>query len=440
MNSLQFNRTNPAIAAFYAGQQLDDQRRQREEAQFDRRFQQDQARGVDAAVRTGLGAMYARPPAMAAPVAAPASVSPPPAPVPAPGPVSIEPAHGGDTPIGDIVVDQPAEMPQTGGLPAPAIASATAQAPAAAAAAPQGSRYGPMMESLARTPGGGATMMQMHKENVAEDTRRQAAEIQAIRAMHNAEPDIAAAIAARYNINIPPDFIKNKRAQYEMTQLGTMLKQIGVNDDNMAVQITRQYLEARKGGMEFQQALEAALQGAKAGPKASDMTYDSMRGAWVTRPTAESPTGTVLQPPNMPPRQTGGGGGAGGGGSKQREYAEWRIRTLVAAGMSEQQAAQIVAGRGTVTPKDIATMATRLMRLTNENGDRIYNDLPSATRAAQEALGQGGGGGAPAPRPQPGGAGAGTGGVNGSPYPEGTRLRGRDGATYTVKGGVPVKD
>ena len=94
------------------------------------------------------------------------------------------------------------------------------------------------------------------------------------------------------------------------------------------------------------------------------------------------------------------------------------------------QAQSIVAGRGNpVTNRDVASLAARLMRATDDNYNKLYPTMQDAMKAARDALGT------PGAAPQSGGSGGAQ-----APYPEGTRLRGKDGATYTVKGGVPVKD
>lgn len=413
--NIQFNRTNPAIASFNAGQQIDDQRRAQEEAAFRQRYQDERAAGVDTALRTGIGAMYARPPAAAAPAAiANPEPMPPHAPTevqtPAPMPAATFPNTGGDDVVVPGSVAAANAMPTT--PPAPAIASMTAQAPAPAAPAPaaaqpQGSRYQPLMESLAKTPGGGAAMMQAHQQASLEDQRKQAAEIQAIRALHNAEPNVAEAIARQFGINIPPEVIRDRKFQHEMAELGKSLKGIGVNDDNAAMQITRQYLEGRKNGMSAQDAWTNALAGVKVAPKQTGVNsvYDSNRGVFVDRPNEENPNGVVRQPPGMPSRNYNPNSGAGGGTSKQQQYAEWRIKTLVQGGMSEQQAGAIVAGRAPqVSEKNVADMARALLKLTDPDGNRLYPNLNASLKAARDALGGGAGqpgrGSAPA-RAQP---------------------------------------
>lgn len=448
--NIQFNRTNPAIARFSAMQQQDDARRAQEEASFRQRFQDDQASGVDRAIRAG----FKPEPQPVAPVrqaqVQPSAQAAPPVQVtalPDQEPITVRPLGPEEptVPQGAPPIAAMTASPVPAPEPAPSVPAQTQQPAIAGASTTQRpNRYARVMDELSRTPGGGAAMMQIDQRAQAEDVRsqqmerqKQAAEIAAMRAMHNAEPDIAHAIAQKYGLNLPPEFIKNKRAQQEMSQLGTLIKQTGVTDDNAAMQITRNYLDARKGGMDTQAALQGAFNGVQAAPKAAAgvrEVYDQNRGVWVKRPDDQNPNGQVLSPPGQVPRNYSPNSAAA-----NRDKLPSAIQVLrekeamfrrLNPGATDQQVSDQVFKGGNLTPAQ-ALSAWRAIKGNDFMNKMTPDQVEAAVNAAVGIANRASRGASGAP------AGRGTGG---SPYAEGTRLRGKDGSTYTVKGGVPVKD
>lgn len=359
----------PSLDIFRQGVAAHEQAQRAETQDFEQRRRVDNEVALDRAIREGVAAEQAR---SQQPVAAPA----PPA-APATQMVSIAPDTGGDTEIGPLVEERPLgnAAPQQ-----PAIGGFTARGPSA------------LMSRLTQTPGAGATVLALHNQN---QKARDAAEVQTIKALHGGEPEVAATIARQYGINIPEEVIRNTTFQREMKQLGATIKALGVSDDLMAVNITRDYLAARQAGADERVALEQAMGKAKATVKPPATTWSPTHNAFVEHPSADHPQGRALQPPALPARQVGGNRpGGGGGGSRQLEYAQWRIKTLVSAGVPEQQAQQIVAG-GVKGPTSLnaAQIAARLFNTTDDAGNRIYPNYQAALTAARNALGM------PAPSP-----------------------------------------
>lgn len=400
-------RGNHAITRFQASQQQNDARRQQEEASFRQRFQDDQARGVDAAVRGGIGAMYATPPAAAA-TAAPAGA---PATAPAAQDQTLPhfPQTGGDDVIMPGAVATANAMPAVGSSPAIAnVTAAPAPTPTPAPARTAASSYGPLMNKLATTPGAGSTMMAMHKESQAADQRKMSAEIQAMKAMNDGDPNIAEAIARQYGLNMPPEFFRDARFRREMKDIGGYIKANGINDDNAVMQINRQYLEARKQGLDQRAAVEAAFAGVTAATKTDKPIYDQNRGGFVTPPTTANPNGQFLAPPNTPPRQFRPPSAGGGGPAGERNTALMRNAQFIANSMFGGDLSKGIAylrqGQGQTreawiqnTARDLAKSDPRMAREPNLAAQRATQlwDSIAAQPGGQPAPGRGAGAGAP---------------------------------------------
>ncbi len=426
--AVQFAKTKQGLDLYNSNMRHGDARRDID----DRRMKEE---GVDDAVRAGLGGIYANrqpqvPVAPAAgPVAAPAPTGATAMPVAAPQmpqEVQLPPQTGGD----DVIVPDAvatanatpaaAYAPQGGGnviAPSSPMAGFSATTPptqpqaptqptSPAAQANAGSSYAPMMDRLSRTPGAGSTMLQLHERDQTRghqnERLRATAEIQAIKALQNAEPQIALALSQRYGLNIPPEIIKSAQFQNEMKQLGNLNRANGITDDNAVLQITRQYMDARQQGMDERAATALAYKGvtATAKPGARSTVWSPAHGAFVEHPSETHPNGRTMAPPDLPARQTGGGRGGAGGSVFEKKQAAW----LSVYPGDSKGALEFAGGRRSMTRDAAMRAATALAkaRAASEFDPEVQRQI--FDRTYSEALAElqapaGGGSGAPRPAP-----------------------------------------
>ena len=344
---------------------------------------QEESMALDRALREGLR------PAVQAPVAAPAPAAPA-----GPAYESIEPAHGGDTPIGDIVQERaPAAAPVTAAPERPAI-----------------SAYTTLMERLAGAPGGGRAMLTLHGQEqtrqAAAGTRQQAAQNQGWsqfnKFLDDRNVDAARTIAKQYQLGIPDEAWTNIQFRNSMLIGNDYAKSaFHIQDPDRPVFLGR-YMERIGNGEDPDTAAQGALTELRA-PEGGE-GQPRLRGRVTT--VTDQKTGKVykvdqygnkVEVEGVTGRVFGGGrGGAGGAaGGKQQQYAQWRIQTLVAAGVPLVEAQRTVAGgERRATSYNAASIAARLFNAQDEMGRRLYPTYQHALKAAQEALGQ--------PLPQPG--------------------------------------
>lgn len=354
---VQFIRRNAPAEGWTAGIQLGAQQAAADERDFRERAKFTQGQNVDAAVRRGIGSIYM-------PTGQPAATNTPPATNLA---LPSEPEFGGAA----MPSERPAATPVRGGP------------------------YDAAIGEMVKTPGAGDAALRMHQANVAareksqvNERARTQAEIQLFKALDAMDPRVAEGIARKYNVNIPPEVLRDRGFQREMKELGDQIKASGITDDGAALSIRKEYLKSRKSGADQPTAWSAAFENTQApsSAKASDWIYDANRGAWVRRPSAAggSPEASVVAPTGLPPRAA-----SAGGGSRAQQYAEWRLQTLVQAGMPEAEAKRIVAGGSAlaVGQKDVTRLASNLMKVTDRLGKPLYKTLDEAMAASRDALG-----------------------------------------------------
>lgn len=424
MAGMDFLRVNPGIETFQSGMDRAGRRRalDQETAQRDIEFRQQQ--DTDAALRRGIGAFYAddQPPvnqpappgvsAAAQPVAVPA---PPPATFSAPPAANVADGFGDDPRLPPAQQGAPAAAPQAGpSFAAPAVRAAPAR---------RGGAYADAIRALSKAPGGGRTMMALHGQDVqnqradAESQRKiqHDGQVMWLKAVNDGDLKMAQHIGRQYGLQLPPDIYTNRQSLTDVRVATNLAKTMGITDDVTAVAFVDAYIDARQKGADEGTATRSATAAAKAGTggpgkavhwavdKDQNVTGFDNRGNPIR-------TGVKARPNQW--EVYGPSGAAGGGGSKQQQFAEWRIKTLVASGVPEKEAQKMVAGGTANRPLTAAqrlTAGNRLLSSTDRMGRKIYPNLDAALRAIDSAAtGAGGPPAEPAAPAAPGAPGPGS--------------------------------
>jgi hypothetical protein len=267
------------------------------------------------------------------------------------------------------------------------------------------------MQELAKTPGTGAAMMQLFARD-SESQRQAKIEQQRLRqeglrlftdASKNNDIATMRAVARNYDLGIPPEALQRREVLAEIGAGINTAKTLGITDDERAIAFAKGYVETLSRTNDPRASIQAGFAEAQKVPAKQRIGnyHVNEKGEIVgfTESGQPVPTGVKARPLKW--ERELGAGGAQPPGSKQREYAEWRIRTLVAAGMSEREAQLIVAGGAgyrPITEKERVSLAQRLLNAKDRFGKPLYRTLPEAMGAVDEALGQPRG---PTPVPEP---------------------------------------
>lgn len=323
-------------------------------------------------------------------------------------------ARAAPAPLPQIFPPNPAETgstePQAAVTPGPR--AALVNAPAAPAAAPAAtvspiSTFSSYNDKLRRaaalagdTPGAGAVAMglaqQMGQRSEIQRKDVEAKMGEAFKHIAAGDVELAKEYAKSVGIDryLAPIF-SNPKALYTVKSTTDVAKGMGLKDLDAAV-FVNSVMEGLTRGVPYQDALQAAAKAVtvqaskKPAPGAPIESktgiYQRTQGGDVVPVTG--PDGKVLMPTDRRmflPAQVGGAGG----GSKQQQYAQWRIRTLTDAGVNPKEANRIVAGGTAMSfgPRDVARMATSLMKTLDDNMQPVYKNIGEATQAAQAALG-----------------------------------------------------
>ena len=387
---MQFLNQNPAIAAFQTGTKLGaDERRMEDEALRSRLTFENQLvtlrnqQLADKAMREGIAATYAQPPAPQPAAAAPAARA-----APAPSYVPIAPDTGGDTEIGPVA------------MAAPTPAAVAPAAPAPAAPRP-GSQFAPLMSRLAEAPGTGASMLNLFSTDIrsrattAEAERRWQTEgfkefMEAIKGGHLG---VADTINQRFGLNFPKEAYQNPTVIQSMQRLGGVAAVALKGNEDLLPDFIKNAMhllnQAQAGGMPYDQAINAAASEAltqiQTGGRFKVKSYMPSEGGEVVgfgeRPGQVHKTGIKARKTATEVRIDAGlgAGGSGGGGSKQAEYARYAIAALVAQGIPEAQATQAVILRQKFAV-DAPTRAKMIMGLVKARDarDRPLYDVNTA--------------------------------------------------------------
>uniref|UniRef100_A0A6M3ISI1 Uncharacterized protein n=1 Tax=viral metagenome TaxID=1070528 RepID=A0A6M3ISI1_9ZZZZ len=399
---INFNATNPAITQFNSRMSAGDAARRQEEQDFTARMQLEQQQGADTGLRNAISAYYAQNRGGAAPGPAAQPQMAPGAPVPNPAattPIvspdqSMAPADNPDYGGPSRAAPMPNAAPRAGvDVPAtvagPPVAAAPA-GPTAAASAQPGSSFGPMMDELAKQPGSGKNMLSLFSTDIssqrasAVENRKMQAEgnKQILGFLKDGDVKMAQATAKQYGINIPDDVWKNRALVMNLRLGANLAKTMGIKDEQ-AVHFVQGFTEGIVSGLPEDQAVMMGLkQIPKDGFEIKGTVTDENNNV-----QAFDKYGKV-KPLGVKARRPGSGDGTGGAGSKQRQYAEWRIKTLVGAGMTQQQAEKLVAG-GTstrpVTAQQRLSLARQLMTMKGSNYKPVYATLQDALAAVDAA-------------------------------------------------------
>ena len=407
MPEIQFASVAPGIAMFNANMAQGDMQRRQAEEDAIRRVQFEQAQGADAAQRAAAAGYFAGQPA--ANLGQPAPVPDVATPTQVPNPAATTPVV---TPTPSM---NPADNPDYGGVPPRAAPApnmppragvdvpATVSTPPGIAAfstqpvsgpAPR-DRFADMASTLSKAPGTGAQLMNMVGTHMTA-TRAQASEARKLQAEGNKEMlsylkdgDVAMAqqAAKQYGIQIPDEVWKNRKLVMNLRLGATLAKTMGVKDEH-AVHFVDGFTHALAAGLPEDQAVIAGLKEVpKGGIEVKHTVVGQGDKVYGIGPHGETmDLGIKARPQKW---EFAGAGGAGGG-SKQQQYAEWRIKTLTAAGMPDKQAQQLVAGGAGTRPinqQQRVSLAKGLMSAKGAGGiTPLYKTLNEALKAVDEAI------------------------------------------------------
>jgi len=434
---IQFNRENPAIAAFNSQVQYGDRQRRVDE-------QDELARNQDIAERQAIAQFYANRPqqapapvesrqvppvAAAAPAAAPALAPTPPMPA-AQVPTVAMPtqgasmdfqmtrpgalAAGGGNQNLDFQMQRPAAAaPVAAPVAPPAGGPVTVQQPAptgpVAAAAPTppatpvGTRVnalrdgmGDVMSTMAKHPGAGSSMMKLFTTDVAS---QRTAAVEERRIQHEGvrmfmdasranDIQLMRSISKQYGLGIPDEALNNREVMAKIAIGGTMAKQYGISDDMLALQFGKGYVEALAKGMDQHAALSAAYSAAIAAKgeggdfKAKHWVVDNQGRVVAFDEGARSRvTDTVARP------LKGAGGGGGGerltATERNRANAETRLKQAFPEMDNAIIQQMVMNPRMMVTPQLHAQQVQALLRLKDNRGRAKYTPDQAQQMATQ---------------------------------------------------------
>lgn len=400
---MQFNTSSPGIAAFNAGIDRNANRRRQDDEAARARITFENQQSTDAALRSGIGAFYAddvnqpAPPGVSAaaqPVATPAPAGP------AVGPTTLAPRApyaAAQAPSGDGFGDAAPLPPAQSGAPAAPAAQPTAvRAAPSVTTRPSGGAYNRIQSALAKAPGSGQTMMSLFSADVTSQRNAQVEQrkLEAeghklwVQSLKDGDVGMAKEIGKRYNLNIPDQIYNDRGMMIDARVAANLSKTMGVKDDQAAAFVDG-FLKARHSGADQGQAAQAGAKAAsEAGGSIVHWAVDQQHNV-TGFDKRGTPTNTGVKARDQkwevyPPNASGAGAG-----SKQREFAEWRIKTLVAGGMLEAQAQQLVAGGASTrppSPQQRAQLGRQLMNQKDQFGRPIYKTLNDALKAADQAL------------------------------------------------------
>jgi hypothetical protein len=272
--------------------------------------------------------------------------------------------------------------------------------------------YAKLQTSLAKAPGSGHSMMQLF---AADQTSQRAGAVENrklqaeghklwVQALKDGDVKMAQSIGQQYGLNIPPQIYTDRGMMIDARVAANLSKTMGIKDDQAAL-FVEAFLKARHEGADQGQAAQKAAASAANGLSGSgkavhwavndkhEVTGFDARGRSIPTGVKARPNKFELYPPAAP--------GAAGATSKQRQYAQWRIDTLVSSGTPISEAQQIVAA-GTahrpLTASQRLNAANKLLGATDRMGRKIYPNLDAALKAVDAARS---GSNAPAAEPAP---------------------------------------
>ncbi len=396
-----------ATEAFDKGQKQYDDRQRQEEADFENRRQRDQAAGVDKALRTGIGKIYAK-------GATPTEAAPATNPMPA------------------IVAPEPGTMPK---MPVTANPITSVQ-PRPASPRPQVDEGG-LINTMAATPGGGATALALHGSNVASqqkahDERRadrdKGSELYT-KAMATGDWDTAKMIATQYALNIPQQLMTDKNFMLDQTRLASFAHSKGLTGEHLVAFM--------HGAMTATGTPEERMQaGWKSAAGTLKKTVETSGGIMsVDASGVPTPMMGKDGKPLMPAIKTSVHVNSGGGEKDTADIRNAKYLVKIGAAKDENEAWGMVRQVKTDPNAEVKIARNLMSSAKDKIGRPIYKTLDEALAAVRKGAADDGApagepGAAPAiPKPSAGKAQRIPIGADGRP--DQTKLQ--NGATYTFK-------